>query len=56
MNDGEPLSYYQNFKAAENKRDSILILSHPEYGLLEINFKADKFIDMYLIKKAPTLG
>ena len=56
MNDGEPLSYFQRFKAAETKYDSTLILSHPEYGLLQINFKADKFVDMYLIKKTPTLG
>ena len=56
MNDGEPLSYFQRFKAKETEYDSTLILSHPEYGLLEINFKADKFVDMYLIKKTPTLG
>lgn len=56
MNDGEPLSYFQRFKANETEYDSTLIISHPEYGLLEINFKADKFVDMYLIKKAPTLG
>ena len=56
MNDGEPLSYFQKFKAKETEYDSTLILNHPEYGLLEINFKADKFVDMYLIKKTPTLG
>lgn len=56
MNDGEPLSYFQRFKAAETEYDSTLILNHPEYGLLQINFKADKFVDMYLIKKTPTLG
>lgn len=56
LNEGEPLSYFQRFKAAETEYDSTLILSHPEYGLLEINFKADKFVDMYLIKKTPTLG
>lgn len=55
LNDGEPLSYFQRFKASETEYDSTLILSHPEYGLLEINFKADKFVDMYLIKKTPTL-
>lgn len=56
LNDGEPLSYFQRFNASETDYDSTLILNHPEYGLLEINFKADKFVDMYLIKKAPTLG
>lgn len=56
MNDGEPLSFFQKFKAKETEYDSTLILNHPEYGLLEINFKADKFVDMYLIKKSPTLG
>ena len=56
MNDGEPSMYLQRFNANETEYDSTLILSHPEYGLLEINFKADKFVDMYLIKKAPTLG
>ena len=56
LNDGEPLSYFQRFKAAETEYDSTLILNHPEYGLLQINFKADKFVDIYLIKKTPTLG
>lgn len=56
MNDGEPLMYLQRFNADETEYDSTLILNHPEYGLLEINFKADKFVDMYLIKKTPTLG
>ena len=56
LNDGEPLSYFQRFNAGETDYDSTLILKHPEYGLLEINFKADKFVDMYLIKKTPTLG
>ena len=56
LNDGDPLSYFQRFKASETDYDSTLILNHPEYGLLEINFKADKFVDMYLIKKTPTLG
>ena len=56
MNDGEPLSFFQKFKASETEYDSTLILNHPEYGLLEINFKADKFVDIYLIKKTPTLG
>ena len=56
LNDGEPLSYFQRFNAGETDYDSTLILSHPEYGLLEINFKADKFVDIYLIKKTPTLG
>ena len=56
MNDGEPSMYLQRFNANETEYDSTLILSHPEYGLLEINFKADKFVDMYLIKKTPTLG
>lgn len=56
MNDGEPSMYLQRFNADETEYDSTLILNHPEYGLLEINFKADKFVDMYLIKKTPTLG
>lgn len=56
LNDGEPLSYFQRFNAGETDYDSTLILKHPEYGLLEINFKADKFVDIYLIKKTPTLG
>jgi len=56
LNDGEPLSYFQRFNADETDYDSTLILKHPEYGLLEINFKADKFVDIYLIKKTPTLG
>ena len=54
MNDGDPVSYFQRFKAKETEYDSTLILDHPEYGLLEINFKADKFADMRLIKKTPT--
>lgn len=56
LNDGEPTLYLQRFNADETEYDSTLILNHPEYGLLEINFKADKFVDMYLIKKTPTLG
>lgn len=56
LNDGEPSMYLQRFNADETEYDSTLILKHPEYGLLEINFKADKFVDMYLIKKTPTLG
>ena len=56
LNDGEPSMYLQRFNADETEYDSTLILNHPEYGLLEINFKADKFVDMYLIKKTPTLG
>ena len=56
LNDGEPSMYLQRFNAGETDYDSTLILKHPEYGLLEINFKADKFVDMYLIKKTPTLG
>lgn len=56
LNDGESLSYFQRFNASETEYDSTLILKHPEYGLLQINFKADKFVDMYLIKKTPTLG
>lgn len=56
LNDGEPSMYLQRFNANETEYDSTLILNHPEYGLLEINFKADKFVDMYLIKKTPTLG
>lgn len=56
LNDGEPLSYFQRFNADETEYDSTLILKHPEYGLLEINFVADKFVDIYLIKKTPTLG
>lgn len=56
LNDGEPSMYLQRFNAGETDYDSTLILNHPEYGLLEINFKADKFVDMYLIKKTPTLG
>lgn len=56
LNEGEPSMYLQRFNAGETDYDSTLILKHPEYGLLEINFKADKFVDMYLIKKTPTLG
>lgn len=56
LNDGEPTLYLQRFNADETEYDSTLILNHPEYGLLEINFVADKFVDMYLIKKTPTLG
>lgn len=56
LNDGEPTLYLQRFNAGETDYDSTLILKHPEYGLLEINFVADKFVDIYLIKKTPTLG
>lgn len=56
LNDGEPTLYLQRFNASETDYDSTLILNHPEYGLLEINFVADKFVDIYLIKKTPTLG